>query len=299
MSSASSPHAPQSDAITESHNGNQEASGSSRLTMTSISTITHPNASSQQAFITRFTAQPSVQKQYSDAAAAYGAGLEALQQARNLKEKFITRCNSDGSLRLPKSLQLTLVNRAKFTTVENNPNFFKEQIAELERIEKTTSESIYKGILESKTQLILHHEARSNAHSFIALQTAAYKQFVVKSAQTYDGITGTSTSSNSSFIFPIDALVSHFEQFLHKHVQEHALELLEKHRKEEELKTEAAAANTLVQEKILAGAHTGETIKLVVEKTVKEQLSSLNNKQAQPTHGQRSNSHVSPACYAA
>ena len=229
-----------------------------------------------------------VAQRYKDAETAYTEGHELLEKARQAKEKFETSSSKRQAamgIKLPKSLQLNLVDRARLSDSHpaDEPNFFRDLTDDLKEIEKEASERIYKIMLSAKERLVDYRYKQISAQAFIHRSTESYAEFVRAEIARLDQVLGCSVnsasapssvaSSNSSF--RIEDAVTHFQQHLQQFVNATAMTISAKLRQAEEQKQQAIAANHDGAEKVVGEAHNGGSISAIAARTVQKSMAPL------------------------
>jgi len=243
------------------------------------------------ATLATFLARPAVQERFADACLSYERAVEELDAARATRDKFVAACTKHlPATSLPPSLQLKLVVRAKLTPVAGSPDFYSSEIAALQQIEKEASARIYDTLKQAKDRHVAHLQSQCNAHSFLERHLQEHKRFVSAFAADYDAAYGSppaaspapadpaaasASSSACSSSFPLDAAVADFMQRLRSHISAHLMQGVDARRAEFERKQRAAAEESKAQETVLAGAHTGQTIAMVAERTVAKRVAPL------------------------
>jgi len=272
--------------------------------------LTHSLNTSAAARLTLFIAKPHVKERYTAAADAYLSATVALRQAMEQRDKFKAACNSNPpAIRLPSSMQMQLVKHAKLTPVAGDPAFYREQTAALERIESESATQIYATLLAAKDKHIAHLQSQANAHSFLARMKKEHEQFVQAYATDCDKSYGTppaaaaaaaasssaalasaaaSSSAPSSF-FPFNEAVAHFDSFLQQSVNELVMLTVDERQARLAAKAQALVEDSKAQEQVLAGAHTGESIAMIVQQKVapiQQQLQRLQQQQQRTSAAQ-------------
>ena len=256
---------------------------------TAALSLTSLNASSaaRLALLTRFIAQPQVQQRYAAAESDYLSASTALHQAMEKRDKFKAACNSNPpAIRLPSSMQMHLVKHAKLTPVATDAAFYREQIAALELIESESAAKIYTTLLAAKNKHIAHLQAQANVHAFLQRTLKDYRQFVVAYAADFDNRYGAppaaaassssaasaasaaSSASEPASSFPINDAVNHFDSHLQQRVNELILLTVTDQQTRLANKAQAIVEDSKAQEQVLAGAHSGESIAMIVQQKV-------------------------------
>lgn len=270
----------------------------------SLTSLT-PSSAARLALLTGFIAQPQVKQRYAAAEDAYLTASAALRQAMEQRDKFTASCTSDPpAIRLPSSMQMQLVKHAKLTPVADDPAFYREQIAALERIESESAAQIYKTLLAAKDKHVAHLHTRANAHSFLLRTLKDYTQFVTSYAADFDSRCGppaaaaaasssssAAPASESSSSFPIREAISHFDSHLQQRVNGLIMLAVNERQTRLAAKAQATVEDNKAQEQVLAGAHTGQSIEMIVQQKVaplQKQLQQLQQQQHRASHPPRS-----------
>lgn len=224
-----------------------------------------------------FLARPAVQQRYAEPRSAFLAALEEHQRADELLTKFKAACASSApSIRLPTSLALNIVKRCKLSPPAADPHFFATETAALALIEKEASEKIYNVLLEAKSKQVKHLHAAAKPPVFAAHALAAHTAYVRSIAADtnalYVSASQPASAADSASVFPIADAIAHFELHLQSVVADVVSLTVDQRRAAQAAKAAALAAESQAQETVLAGAHTGETIRSIAEKVVHREL---------------------------
>lgn len=232
-----------------------------------------------------FLALSATQQRYTAAAAAFEKAGAELDHAVEQKDKYITACtvaNAPGT-RLPASMALKLVKRSKLADAPEDAAFYAAQIAALDSIERDANQRIYDTLLAAKQSKIAALSTVANGHAFATRSTLEHKQYVEHFAADYDKRFGAASpvaddaaaAASSSAAFPTALAVAHFEQQLRTHIAKHCMLSVGERRAQAEAKLQAAAEEHKGQEKVLAGAHTGQTIAALAESAAAKEIAPL------------------------
>jgi len=260
--------------------------------------------------LAQFLSRPAVLQRFASACSSYERAVEELDAARAARDKFVAACTKHlPATSLPPSLQLRLVTKAKLTPVAGSADFYGSELATLQQIEKEASTRIYDTLKQAKDKHVAHLQSQCNAHAFLHRSQQEHRQFVSAFAADYDAAYGSppasstaeaasaaasASSSASSSSFPLEAAVADFVQRLQSHISAHLMQGVDARRAEFERKQRAAAEESKAQETVLAGAHTGQTIAMVAERTVAKRVAPLQKQvqQLQKQQQQRAGSHT-------
>jgi hypothetical protein len=275
----------------------------------STPTLTHAFIAPPNATLDRFLALSEVRRRYAAEPAAYTAAFALLRTAQSELERFKLRtATSSDASRLPHALQLNVVKRAKLTPVAGQPAFYATETAELERIEREASTSIYATLLKAKEKHVTHLTAHASMHSFILRHTEQYRDYVTRYAVDYNTQIGApapaapdaaaASASTSSTAFPTDAAVAHFARHLDTEISSLVLLSVEEERQRRETAAQAAAQEHAAQEQVLAGAQSGQTITMLANNALEKKLAPLQQQvrhlQQQQAHTQRTDRSHAP-----
>ena len=240
------------------------------------------------ALLQQFLQHPSVQQRYAASVAKYAEAAAAHAHAKEQFALFERACNKHApALRLPKTLQLDLVKRARMPTVEGAPTFFQEVTEELRKIEADATKSIYDALCKAKKIHIAHLASRSHALQFIAAETAAYKEFLLAHAQEFNSRYGRD-------VFPTAQAAADFQQHLQRNVNDSVLQSVLLAQQQQTAAAARAVEESKAQEQVMAGAHNGQTIAAIARKAadsaaekavrpLKQQVIFLQQQRPQPT----------------
>ena len=256
-----------------------------------------PPAAPLPTVLTRFLARESVQLRYTETEAAYGQACDDLQTARADFAKLQSVCKQNTpALHLPRSMQLKLVQRARFTAVAGQPDLYSRFTAALEAVDREASERTANILLEAKSALVAYLASQANARSFTDRYVQQYTQFISAYATEYNAQLGSAPSDSAnasagsasasadsaasapSNAFPAKEAIAHFTQHLEAATSEHAMLSVERAQQRLALQAQRAAAEHTAQESVIAGATTGATLSMLVDKKlapVQKQLSSV------------------------
>jgi hypothetical protein len=223
----------------------------------------HSNTESSTILLT-FLAQPAVKAHFHSTVGRFLSARKLLKDQERSLSKLTAACASSG---LPKSMRLEIVNRTNLPTVEGHPEFFAADVAALRQIEKETSERVAKALITARQRHIDHLRKEVNLSSFLQSACAEYDTFVQEHAQSFASASGTAASD-----FPSGQALEAFRKDLRARCEELLMNDIMKERQEKEEAKQEAIDDIKAQETVLAGAHTGATIKAIADKAVQEGL---------------------------
>lgn len=232
-----------------------------------------PSAAERAAMLTSFLALADVQQRYAQPRTVLFAALDEHQHAQELLAKFKAICTPP-SIRLPASLALNIVKRCKLVAPPSDPHFFATDVAALQAIEKEATERVYSVLLEAKTKHLKMLHTAAQPSLFTARTLIAHTEFVREYAADTDTlyVPASQSAASSASAFPIDDAVAHFTAHLHSEVAAVTALSVEQRRAAREQQAAAQAAERDAQETVLAGAHTGESIRSIAIKAVRSEM---------------------------
>ena len=263
---------------TREHASNAAAASASApaVAHTSHSNLHSPLASRNSTALTTLLGLADVQLRYSDAPNAFMTARVEHDKAVADLATFTAKCKPNApAIQLPRSLRMTLVKKVKWTPVAEQEKFYAADNAMLEQIEREASIKIFDAITEGKKRRIAHLAAACNVRAFTAQATQLYEDFVRSQTAYFNSVYGAEIdpSSASSLAtpadsFPVREAVAHFAQHLETQIMGLVMlkgaELIAL----QEKKLLAAQAEREAQETVMAGAHSGQTIKKVVDRSI-------------------------------
>jgi hypothetical protein len=260
------------------------------------------NPSSASPLLTQFVAMPTVQQRYTDAENEFMTGQQELRQAREERDKFKSACTAQSpAIRLPSSLQMKLVKRAKLTPVPGDAAFYRDQTTALQNIETEAAAKIFETLLAAKDKRIAYLLTRASPLSFLSRKSQEHKAFVSAYAadfnSSFDATPSSASASSVSSTFPIAEVVQHFDDHMARRTNELIMLNVQVLQERREAKIKATVEESKAQEKVLAGAHTGESIAMLADRAVKQQVAPLQQQMRQlhqRVQHQRDTQHSAP-----
>jgi len=202
-------------------------------------------------------------KEFTEANAASSKTQQALDRFKSIGVK-------EGRLKqLPKSLRLEMKSRARFTDVPGDDSFYANELDDIRRLERETSDKYYDILVKAKEKHIEHLGKKCNMKDFLP---AVLKEFRLKGEEyasdwnKRNRVKDLRNPSDATFAFPVEKMFARFEKELMARLT--AITRNQLHGKEEEKQQQAdqLIQQHKAQESVLTGAHTGETIANVARK---------------------------------
>ncbi len=220
-----------------------------------------------------FNASSEVQTFLDESVQAYIDARAASEKAATALTRFETTCSRSGGatgIQLPKSMQPQLVKSARFDSVADDPNFNRNAIQQLERVEQESSKQIHEIMLAAKKKLVKHLQNKANAHAFVNLKAQQFNASILKEyADEYDSNFAAASGLNK---FPRPAAAESFATVLLNRVTARFTEELEARKKALKQKEEREAEERKAQEQMAAGVHNGANIRTIAQKEARKAL---------------------------
>ena len=240
--------------------------------------------------LTQFLNRTDTQEQFAAAVTKYKAISDEWFQADALLKKFIATCSKNSpAISLPNSLKWNLVRQAKLKAVADKDEFYAEEIAELKKIEKESSELAYNVLRQAKEKHLAHLKQRMSVTAFVALSAQEFRRFVAAFAVQFDNIYGSAPSaaaaasslsaSDNQSRFPTALAIAAFEKSVLAQITSSIMDRSGNAIAESNRKSLDSADNHKAQETVTKGAHTGETIDKLIDRKVQPILKSVKHLQ--------------------
>jgi hypothetical protein len=164
----------------------------------------------------------------------------------------------------PRALQVDMIKIARFIPVDGHPDFYSDIIKRIQKAQQTFSSKIHDLLLKAKVQHVDHLRAELVIPPFCEKRAAVFRDTVLNSyADIYDS--DAAGAAGPSALFPRQQAVTTFVTTLQTRVTDIFTKAAEAQIKKAEAKQANEAANLAAQEQVIAGAHTGTTIKLIAQ----------------------------------
>lgn len=249
----------------------------------------------------QFISGVSYKQHLADSEKLYKEARVSLQNAETALERFESACSkgfggSNPGSTLPTSMRLKLLSIVRFKEVADRPDFYREEKEKLERAEHEASRQIYEATLSSKKKLITHLQGKINVNTFVSLRMQDFGKHLTSLADEFD-----KSNNGGHACFPRQKAVTHFGQELAANLTKLIMHIAEERRAEEQRKNARAAEELQAQEKVLEGAHNGQTIAAIAQRAVQKEMKAHKNEvrrqiqQTQPPRQPTSASHRAPA----
>jgi hypothetical protein len=246
---------------------NTAAAGvSSRLPAPSGQSISNSSPiSSDSITLELFLKQSSISTLFERVHTDYIECLRAHTAAKDSLKALVDKCTSNGVFtRLPKSLSIDLVNKIKFPAISEQPDFFKAATDSIRDAQQKAEAAIYAALHSARQRHSDYAAQRCSQPVFIAATVANFKSVVEKYATEYKAL--------HSAELPVDAAVLAFTRHVHDVVTRIALDDVDKQLQRAQAAANAKAADEAAQERILAGAHNGNTIRAIAQQEARQEI---------------------------
>jgi hypothetical protein len=222
---------------------------------------------------------------HTDASKRYLDICAKLQDAQKRLSDFQSEKLSGSSV-LPRNLRIGITDRINkshtLPNVNNDPSFYKEERDALSKLERETEQSIYTILEKAKEKHIANLTKEKQTNTFITREVKTFTAYVTQYANAFDDMCTpsdtsalvTTTVSDLSDVpsntFPQQEAITHFENQLHTLINEHLALLVAKKFDDAAERERQQAADIAAQEKIVQGAHTGETLTALAQRAAEK-----------------------------
>ncbi len=226
-----------------------------------------------------FNASSEVQAFLNNSVQAYIDARSACEKAATALSRYETTCSRSvgaAGIQLPKSMQLDLVKKARFDMVADDPNFNRDSILALERVERESSKQVHEIMLAAKKKLVDHLSNKANAHTFVQLKAQEFNSTILTEfADEYDKNFAAASGVNK---FPRPAAAESFVSVLLTRVTARFTEEVEARKKAAKQKEEREAEERKAQEQMAAGIHNGANIRAIAQKEARKVIEGATKK---------------------
>lgn len=271
-----------------SANSEQQAQPSAAVQdKAAMDTDSHSHSYSTPAFdansdaLSLFLTSTSFTATFDSTLAKFKQYYEQWQDATANMEKFIAACSANSpAITLPRSLRWKLTQQSRLTAVEGNEAFYSDEIADLKQIEKEASEKAYTMLKKAKEKHVAYLKQKINPHAFLLASTEEFKNTIASFTRQFSSLAGSplpaaapaaassaaAASSSSSSHSHIQHTINVFHKKLSGEITQFLMERTNTTIAEEKKKELDKRERREAEQTVLAGAHTGQTISMIVEK---------------------------------
>jgi hypothetical protein len=229
---------------------------------------------------TQFTQYAEVQQRLTTACTEYNKAATALKGALASRERFISSGSKQGSSKqLPAKLVWKLSKTAHLSTDGVPAGFYAADLTALRAIEHEATEKAFDALLAAKDKHITHLQTRCVLRDFISAAAADFLPHLQRIATAYNKESQADplALSQSGFSFP----TAYFSSELQSRLTAQALAKVQADNAEQQRVANDRAEEHKAQETVLTGASTGQTIAMVAERAVQQQLAPMQKQIAQ------------------
>lgn len=230
-----------------------------------------------------FTASKLTVEALTDTFGEYLTTHKRLKIAKIARERFSAIVNaSDGNL--PNSMRLKIVKSAQFDTVDD-PTFYKDEMAELRKLELTTATQIASTILSAKQRYIEHLAKAASPLTVFTRAAAKFTAVVDAYANAWDekhrhpepfdassALDPETSIPTATYRFPRQSAIEHFERELRIKVDEHTSKEIQEQMSESAAAKLKATEERDAQEAVVSGMGTRESISDIASEASAKQV---------------------------
>ena len=246
--------------------------------MHSQSLTQHLHSLPVTAAMQQFFDAPAVQQRLTAACNDFSAATAAHQKAIEGRDHFVNSGSKNGgSKQLPAKLDWKLCKSAHFSLDAVSANFYATEKTTLRTIEREATEKAFDALLVAKNKHIAHLQQRCILPQFVKTATQDFLPELRRIADSFNTETqvDVNASSQTGFAFPTEAVANYFRTELHRRLNAQTLAAVDAKQREAQRLANQQTEEHKAQEQILAGAHSGQTIKLIAEQAVNKHLAPM------------------------
>ena len=225
----------------------------------------------------QFLSLPLVDERIATACKDFTEATAALTKSRQQLERFKANGAKQGrSKQLPANLCLNMVSRTRLIAVPDDDKFYEPDMQLIRQLERVTSDQYFDLLVSAREKHIKLLERKCNIAHFTTLTVAEFRPALDRFATKYNIECGIDplvpSQSQSLVVFQTELVASHFESQLRERLMAQAIARAESSEKEEKRRADQTVDEHQAQEAVLAGAHTGQTISSIAQKTVDKRM---------------------------
>jgi hypothetical protein len=227
---------------------------------------------------TQFTQYAEVQQRLTTACTEYSKAATALKGALASRERFVSSGSKQGSSKqLPAKLDWKLCKAAHLSSDGVPAGFYAADLTALRAIEHEATEKAFDALLAAKDKHIAHLQSRCVLRDFVTAAAADFLPHLQRIAAAYNKESQADplAPSQSGFSFPTTLVASYFTNELQSRLTAQTLAKVQADSAEQQRVANDRAEEHKAQETVLTGASTGQTIAMVAERAVQQQLAPM------------------------
>lgn len=224
----------------------------------------------------QFPSVPLIEQRLVSACEEYDRATVALSKSRQQLDRLKSIGEKQGrSKQLPASLRLKLLSNTRFIEVPGDEKFYDEEIQEVRQLERETSDRFFDIIVKAREKHIKSLEQKCSIPKFVTNAANELRPNLEQMGAKFNKECGVDLDPNAApsnsqvqVRFPTEELATQFEIDLRRRLMTQAMARADSSEKEEKKRAEQVVEDHKSQEKVLAGAHTGETINDIANKAI-------------------------------
>jgi hypothetical protein len=245
-----------------SHSGTKPQAASAAAASATTSSNALPEV--QDPTLRALLAMDTVHPRYTNAVQPFLNARKLLHEATASLQKLKDKSTVAGEFKsLPASLRVKLTERVKLRAIPGRSDFFLEELTDLRRLERDTEQKAYEILVKARQREIEHFSASANPDKYKT-------QLVEEFEEHLKTIHNEWKMQFKDAPFPFAAAVEHFKAHVDRRMAEEMVRTVQNKYEQDEKKKAEQKADSLAQEQVMTGAHTGHTIAHIAQKEVRK-----------------------------
>lgn len=250
-----------------------------------------PLTADAQCLLNDFFQDETVASHLKTARHSYLDANRAVKEARLRLARFEAVCHRAApKIQLPKSMRVPWTKNALLSDPSDAPGLLQDERAALALIEADCTKRAVDVLCLAKRKVISHLETHILVNTHVGKHTSMFSKYVREYAAKVEArlrpaaVASSSASSSGSgpaFVFPVSVAIARFTDTLRQDINAIVRQLTNEEMRQDSESAATAALDSEAQEQVLAGAHSGTTIRDLAERVVRNRLRPLSTAVAQ------------------
>lgn len=211
----------------------------------------------------------------------------AVKEARSGLARFEAVCHRAApKLELPKSMRIPWTKNAVLSDPSDAPGLLQDERAALALIEADCTKRAFDVLCLAKRKVISQLETHIIVNTHVGKHTSMFSKYVREYAAKVEARLRPAAAASSampsvSSVFPVSVAIARFTDTLRQDTNAIVRRLTNEEMRQDSESAATAALDSKAQEQVLAGAHSGTTIKRLAEQVIRKRLQPLSAAVAQ------------------
>ena len=254
-----------------------------------------------QCLLNDFFQDETVAAHLKNARHSYLDANRAVKEARSGLARFEAVCHRAAPrLELPKSMRIPWTKNAVLSDPSDAPGLLQDERAALALIEADCTKRAFDVLCLAKRKIISQLETHILVNTHVGKHTSMFSKYVREYATKVEArlrpaAAAPSATPSVSFVFPVSVAIARFTDTLRQDTNAIVRQLTHEEMRQDSESAATAVLDSKAQEQVLAGAHSGTTIKHLAEQVIRQRLQPLSAAVAQLQNSRTSSTVRSPA----